>query len=246
MNEVVEIPAGIVQSWQGRDPDFDFAAITGGFEGLAAAAPSGAAFPPGALMSHPRVGAATAVAPTAPLEREVTPSRSARAPRVARVQVSRAATARVVRRAGGPPPGAVQDPRLPDGWMTATYGKWRHHVYYSPQGDRFTSFERAQVASGTTSQTRPLAQTSGEVAPAPSAIVERTPSRTASQEARAAGQAPLQTARQLALARGRVGPSAHGRTAPRRDDLPRGICGRVEDGRVCRLKQFHDLCCVFE
>ena len=42
------------------------------------------------------------------------------------------------------------------------------------------------------------------------------------------------------------GSSAHWSEAFDGADIPRGLCGRVENGRVCRLKNGHDLSCVFD
>ena len=222
--DVVEIPAGIVRSWQARDPDFDFDAITGVRQQLQDGRVGGPSLSsrPGTTLSVPDPPARTA-----PQERSVSSPGMARRLRVARVRTGKASESR---RASGPPAAAVQDPRLPAGWLRHAYGSRGDSVYYSPSGDRFTSFKRAQAASGTASQVRRPARLSEDVVVQqhPEPIHERTSSRTA---------------RQIALARG---PLPHWSESVSLETLPRGICGRVIAGGICRRPDGHDLECCTE
>ena len=212
LRDVVGIPDGIVCSWQQRDPDFEFSAI------LSSAATHRAGAASGALaLPHTEGGAApTPRAP--PVERRVDSSGVGRRARVNRVRI--VVPARVQRAAPGPPPGAVQEPRLPAGWLCAAKGKRKGKVYYSPQGELFWSFKSAlECAAGTTPHSRQPA--SQDVPPRVG-----TCSRTSRQAAAATSSSARAT------------PSA-GELV----EVPLGVCGRVMDGGFCRRPQFHDLAC---
>lgn len=211
LRDVVRIPDGIVRSWQQRDPDFEFGAI------LPTPA-NGAGTGPGVRASPRPAGGDSSTSRAPPVERRVDSSGGGRRARANRVRV--AVPVRVQRAVSGPPPGAVEEPRLPAGWLRAAVGRRKAKVYYSPSGERFQSFKSALAcAAGTTPHPR---QPASQDVPPRVGTCSRTSRRAAA-----------------------IGSSTT-RATPAAGELvevPLGVCGRVMDGGFCRRPQFHDLDC---